>query len=149
MRAGGIDKNLQGDIMKVLKVDHIGIAVKSVDAAKQLYSGLLGLAHTGSETVAEQKVTTAFFPAGDSEVELLESTTPDGPIAKHLEKKGEGIQHIAFRVENIEEALAELKAKGVQLIDERPRIGAGGAKIAFLHPKSTFGVLIELCERNE
>ncbi|HUN56300.1 MAG TPA: methylmalonyl-CoA epimerase [Smithella sp.] len=135
--------------MKVLKVDHIGIAVKSVDAAKQLYSGLLGLAHTGSETVAEQKVTTAFFPAGDSEVELLESTTPDGPIAKHLEKKGEGIQHIAFRVENIEEALAELKAKGVQLIDERPRIGAGGAKIAFLHPKSTFGVLIELCERNE
>lgn len=135
--------------MKVLKVDHIGIAVKRIDETKQLYGELLGLSHAGSETVAEQKVTTAFFPVGDTEVELLESTSPDGPIAKYLEKKGEGIQHIAFRVENIEESLAELKAKGVQLIDEKPRSGAGGAKIAFLHPKSTFGVLIELCEREE
>ncbi|MGP8154601.1 MAG: methylmalonyl-CoA epimerase [Smithella sp.] len=135
--------------MKVLKVDHIGIAVKSIDSARQLYSDLLGLSHAGNETVAQQKVTTAFFPVGDTEVELLESTSPDGPIAKYLEKKGEGIQHIAFRVENIEESLAELKAKGVQLIDEKPRLGAGGAKIAFLHPKSTFGVLIELCEREE
>lgn len=135
--------------MKVFKVDHIGIAVKSIDAAKQLYSDVLGFAHAGSETVTEQKVTTAFFPVGDTEVELLESTSPDGPIAKYLEKKGEGIQHIAFRVENLEEALAELKAKGIQLIDEKPRRGAGGAKIAFLHPKSTFGVLIELCEREE
>jgi methylmalonyl-CoA/ethylmalonyl-CoA epimerase len=83
----------------------------------------------------------------DSEVELLESTAPDGPIAKYLEKRGEGIQHIAFRVENIEEALAELKEKGIRLIDEKPRLGAGGAKIAFLHPKSTHGVLIELSER--
>jgi methylmalonyl-CoA/ethylmalonyl-CoA epimerase len=135
--------------MKVLKIDHIGIAVKSIDEAKNLYSGLLGLNHEGSETVAEQKVTTAFFPVGDTEVELLESTSPDGPIAKYIEKKGEGIQHIAFRVENIEEALAELKTKGIQLIDEKPRRGAGGAKIAFLHPKSTFGVLIELCEKGE
>ena len=135
--------------MKVLKVDHIGVAVKSISEAKNLYSGLLGLSHAGSETVAEQNVTTAFFPVGDTEVELLESTSPDGPIAKYIEKKGEGIQHIAFRVENIEEVLAELKAKGVQLIDEKPRRGAGGAKIAFLHPKSTFGVLIELCEREE
>ncbi|OGP68493.1 MAG: methylmalonyl-CoA epimerase [Deltaproteobacteria bacterium RBG_16_44_11] len=135
--------------MKVLKIDHIGIAVKSIDEAKNLYSGLLGLSQNGSETVAEQKVTTAFFPVGDTEVELLESTSPDGPIAKYIEKKGEGIQHIAFRVENIEEALAELKAKGVQLINEKPRRGAGGAKIAFLHPKSTFGVLIELCEKEE
>ena len=133
--------------MKVLKIDHIGIAVKSIDATGQLYNGLLGLQHAGNETVAEQKVTTAFFPVGDTEVELLESTATDGPIAKYLEKKGEGVQHIAFRVENIEEALAELKSKGVQLIDEKPRRGAGGAKIAFLHPKSTFGVLIELCER--
>lgn len=133
--------------MKILKVDHIGIAVKSIDATKQLYGDLLGLNHAGSETVVEQKVTTAFFPIGDTEVELLESTSPDGPIAKYLEKKGEGIQHIALRVEKIEESLAELKAKGVQLIDEKPRLGAGGAKIAFLHPKSTFGVLIELCER--
>ncbi|MBI5063691.1 MAG: VOC family protein, partial [Desulfatitalea sp.] len=82
------------------------------------------------------------------EVELLESTAPDGPVAKHIEKRGEGIQHIAFRVENIEEALAELKAKGVRLIDEKPRIGAGGAKIAFLHPKETGGVLVELCQRD-
>lgn len=135
--------------MKVLKVDHIGVAVKSISEAKNLYSGLLGLSHAGSETVAEQKVTTAFFPVGDTEVELLESTSEDGPIAKYLEKKGEGVQHIAFRVENIEEALAELKAKGVQLIDEKPRRGAGGTKIAFLHPKSTFGVLIELCEKGK
>ena len=133
--------------MKVLKVDHIGVAIKSIDTAKQLYSELLGLTHAGSETVVEQKVTTAFFQVGDTEVELLESTSPDGPIAKYLEKKGEGIHHIAFRVENLEEALAELKAKSVQLIDEKPRRGTGGAKIAFLHPQSTFGMLIELCEK--
>lgn len=134
--------------MKVLKVDHIGIAVQSIEATKKLYQEILGLEHAGSETVAEQKVTTAFFPVGDTEVELLESTAPDGPIAGFLEKRGEGVQHIAFRVTNIEEALAELKAKGVRLIDEKPRKGAGGAKIAFLHPKSTFGVLVELCERD-
>ena len=135
--------------MKVLKVDHIGIAVTGIDEAKKLYSDILGLPHAGSETVAEQKVTTAFFPVGDTEVELLESTAPDGPIAKFIEaNKGRGgVQHIAFRVENIEEALAELKAKGVALIDEKPRRGAGGAKIAFLHPKSTFGVLVEISER--
>jgi methylmalonyl-CoA/ethylmalonyl-CoA epimerase len=133
--------------MKVLKVDHIGIAVQSIAETKKLYQDLLGLEHAGNETVAEQKVTTAFFPVGDTEVELLESTAADGPIAKYLEKRGEGVQHIAFRVENIEEALTELKAKGIRLIDEQPRKGAGGAKIAFLHPKSTYGVLIELCER--
>jgi methylmalonyl-CoA/ethylmalonyl-CoA epimerase len=133
--------------MKVLKVDHIGIAVQSIAETKKLYQDLLGLEHAGNETVAEQKVTTAFFPVGDTEVELLESTAADGPIAKYLEKRGEGVQHIAFRVENIEEALIELKAKGIRLIDEQPRKGAGGAKIAFLHPKSTYGVLIELCER--
>jgi methylmalonyl-CoA/ethylmalonyl-CoA epimerase len=133
--------------MKVLKVDHIGIAVQSIAETKKLYQDLLGLEHAGNETVEEQKVTTAFFPVGDTEVELLESTAADGPIAKYLEKRGEGVQHIAFRVENIEEALIELKAKGIRLIDEQPRKGAGGAKIAFLHPKSTYGVLIELCER--
>lgn len=133
--------------MKVLKIDHLGIAVHSIEEAKKLFQDTLGLKFEGSETVAEQKVTTAFFPVGDSEVELLESTAPDGPIAKYLEKRGEGIQHIAFRVENIEEALAELKEKGIRLIDEKPRLGAGGAKIAFLHPKSTHGVLIELSER--
>jgi methylmalonyl-CoA/ethylmalonyl-CoA epimerase len=134
--------------MKVLRVDHIGIAVKSIEETKKLYSDLLGLEHAGNETVAEQKVTTAFFPVGDTEVELLESTAPDGPVAKYIENRGEGVQHIAFRVENIEEALAELKAKGIRLIDEKPRRGAGGAKIAFLHPKSTYGVLVELCQRD-
>jgi methylmalonyl-CoA/ethylmalonyl-CoA epimerase len=135
--------------MKVLKIDHLGIAVHSIEEAKKFFQDTLGLKFEGSETVTEQKVTTAFFPVGDSEVELLESTAPDGPIAKYLEKRGEGIQHIAFRVENIEEALAELKEKGIRLIDEKPRLGAGGAKIAFLHPKSTHGVLIELSERED
>lgn len=135
--------------MKILKIDHIGVAVKSIEQTGKFYSETLGMEHKGSETVAEQKVTTAFFPVGESEVELLESTAPDGPIAKYIEKKDEGIQHIAFRVADIEEALAELKAKGVRLIDEKPRRGAGGAKIAFLHPKATFGVLVELCERDE
>jgi methylmalonyl-CoA/ethylmalonyl-CoA epimerase len=135
--------------MKVLKIDHLGIAVNSIEEAKKLFHDILGLEFEGTETVQEQKVTTAFFPVGDSEVELLESTAPDGPIAKYLEKRGEGIQHIAFRVDNLEEALAELKDRGIRLIDEKPRKGAGGAKIAFLHPKSTHGVLIELSERED
>jgi methylmalonyl-CoA/ethylmalonyl-CoA epimerase len=134
--------------MKILKVDHLGIAVKSIEAGKNFWMNALGLKFEGVETVAEQKVTTAFFPVGESEVELLESTAPDGPVANYLEKKGEGIQHIAFRVENIEAALNELKEKGIRLIDEKPRIGAGGARIAFLHPKSTNGVLVELCQRD-
>ncbi|RJP75942.1 MAG: methylmalonyl-CoA epimerase [Desulfobacteraceae bacterium] len=133
--------------MKILKIDHLGIAVNSIEDGKSFWTDVLGLNFQGSETVTEQKVTTAFFPVGESEVELLESTAPDGPIARYIEKKGQGIQHIAFRVDNIENALAELKEKGIQLIDEKPRIGAGGAKIAFLHPKATSGVLVELCER--
>jgi methylmalonyl-CoA/ethylmalonyl-CoA epimerase len=134
--------------MKILKIDHLGVAVNSIDQGRAFWSDILGLQYEGSETVAEQNVTTAFFPVGESEVELLESTTPDGPVAKFIEKKGEGIQHIAFRVENIDAALDELKQKGVKLIDEQPRIGAGGAKIAFLHPKSTGGILVELCQRD-
>jgi methylmalonyl-CoA/ethylmalonyl-CoA epimerase len=134
--------------MKILKIDHLGIAVNSIDDGKDFWSGVLGLNFEGAETVAEQKVTTAFFPVGESEVELLESTAPDGPVAKYIEKRGQGIQHVAFRVENIDEALAELKEKGIKLIDQEPRIGAGGAKIAFLHPKATAGVLVELCQRD-
>lgn len=133
--------------MKILKIDHLGIAVNNIEQAKSLWHDVLGLPYEGSETVAEQKVTTAFFPVGESEVELLESTAPDGPIAKYIEKRGQGIQHIAFRVDDIEAALVELKTKGIRLIDETPRIGAGGAKIAFLHPKDTQGVLVELCQR--
>lgn len=134
--------------MKILKIDHIGVAVRSIEGAGEFFGKILGLENKGSETVAEQKVTTAFFPVGESEVELLESTAPDGPVARYIENKGEGIQHIAFRVADIEEALVELKARGVRLIDEKPRRGAGGARIAFLHPKATFGVLVELCERD-
>ncbi len=133
--------------MKILKIDHLGIAVNSTEDGKNFWSGILGLEFEGDETVETQKVKTAFFPVGESEIELLESTAPDGPIARFIEKKGEGIQHVAFRVDNIEAALAELKEKGVKLIDETPRMGAGGAKIAFLHPKATAGVLVELCER--
>ncbi len=133
--------------MKILKIDHLGIAVSSIEKGKNFWTDILGLTYEGSETVAEQKVTTAFFPVGESEVELLESTDEDGPIAKYIAKRGEGIQHVALRVEDIEAALEELKQKGVQLIDQKPRIGAGGAKIAFLHPKATNGVLVELCQR--
>ena len=133
--------------MKILKIDHLGVAVKSIDQGKAFWTDVLGLSFQGTETVETQKVTTGFFPVGESEVELLASTAPDGPIARYIEKKGEGIQHIAFRVENIDAALEELKEKGIQLIDETPRMGAGGARIAFLHPKSTGGVLVELCEK--
>jgi len=135
--------------MKILKIDHLGIAVGSINERKNFWTDVLGLSMTGTETVAEQKVTTAFLPVGDSEVELLESTSPDGPIGKFIEKRGEGIQHIAFRVDNIEEAIAELKAKGIPMIDEQPRKGAGGAMIAFLHPRATGGILVELSQRDE
>ncbi len=131
----------------VKKVDHIGVAVSNLEEAISFYTGILDLELEGIEVVADQKVRVAFLPVGDTEIELLESTEPGGPIAKFIEKKGQGIQHIAFRVENIEEALEDMRKKGIRLIDEKPRYGAGGAKIAFLHPKSTHGVLVELCER--
>ncbi len=134
--------------MKILKIDHIGLAVHSIAERKSIWTDLLGLSLTSSETVQEQKVTTAFFPVGESEIELLESSAPDSPIARYLEKRGEAIHHIAFRVENLEAALEELKTKGVRLIDEKPRNGAGGSRIAFLHPQATGGILVELCERN-
>jgi len=133
--------------MNTTRVDHVGIAVKNLDEMVKFYEDTLGLKSKGYETVEEQKVTVAFLPCGDSELELLESTTDDGPIAKFIEKNGEGIQHVALRVDDIDAALAELKEKGVRLIDQTPRYGAGGARIAFLHPKATHGVLLELCER--
>jgi methylmalonyl-CoA/ethylmalonyl-CoA epimerase len=132
----------------VTKIDHIGIAVKNLDETLKFYEDVMGIKCTSKEEVEEQKVRVAFLPVGDSEVELLESTTEDGPIARFIEKKGEGIQHIAFKVDNIEEAIKDLQEKGVRLIDEKPRYGAGGARIAFLHPKSTSGVLIEISERD-
>ena len=138
---------MEADV-KILKIDHLGVAVKSIDEGKNFWTDILGLKFEGIETVEAQKVTTAFLPVGESEVELLESTSSDGPVAKYIDKKGEGVQHVAFRVENIEDALQELKDKGIRLIDETPRMGAGGAKIAFLHPKATSGVLVELCQRD-
>ncbi len=131
----------------VSKLDHIGIAVDNLEESVKFYEETLGLKLQGIETVEDQKVKVAFLPVGDTEIELLEATSPDSPIAKFIEKKGQGVQHLAFRVENIEKALEEAKEKGIKLIDEKPRYGAGGAKIAFLHPKSTNGVLVELCER--
>lgn len=130
------------------KIDHIGIAVKDIKKSLELYEGILGIKCIGQEIVEEQNVKTAFLPIGDTEIELLESTSEDGPIAKFIDKRGEGIQHLAFKVDNIEETLEELKNKGIRLIDQKPRIGAGGAKIAFLHPKSTNGVLIEISQRD-
>jgi methylmalonyl-CoA/ethylmalonyl-CoA epimerase len=134
--------------MKVKHIDHIGIAVNSIEQAGKLYTDIMGLKIENVENVPDQKVNVAFIPITDSEVELLESTDPDGPVAKYINSRGEGVQHIAFRVENIEEALEELKEKGIRLIDQVPRKGAGGAKIAFIHPKETHGVLVELCERD-
>lgn len=132
--------------MKITRVDHIGIAVKSIAESLKVYEAM-GLKSVGIEEVAEQRVRVAFLPIGEAEIELLESTAPDGPVAKYIEKNGEGIQHLALRVDNLEAALAEMKEKGVRLIDEKPRYGAGGAKIAFVHPRSTGGVLLELSER--
>ena len=134
--------------MKCTRVDHVGIAVKDLAASLRFYEDILGLKQSReTEVVDEQKVTVAFLPCGDCELELLESTSPDGPIARFIEKNGQGIQHVALRVDDIDAALEELKAKDVRLIDQPPRYGAGGARIAFLHPKTTGGVLLELCER--
>lgn len=131
----------------VTKVDHIGVAVENLEESVKFYEEILGLKLQGVETVEEQKVKVAFLPIGDTEIELLEATTPDSPIAKFIEKKGQGVQHVAFRVDDIEKALEGMKKLGIKLIDEKPRYGAGGARIAFLHPKSTNGLLVELCER--
>ncbi len=132
--------------MKPTHIEHIGIAVKSLDQAIPYWENVLGLQCYSIEEVKDQKVKTAFFMVGQTKIELLESTDPEGPIGKFIEKKGEGIHHMAFAVEGIENALADAENKGVQLIDKTPRKGAEGLTIAFLHPKSTFGVLTELCE---
>lgn len=132
--------------MKVTHIEHIGIAVKSLDEAIPFWEKQLGLKCYAVEEVKEQKVRTAFFKIGQSKIELLESTEPDGPIGKFIEKKGEGIQHLAFAVDGLQDNLTELAGNGVQLIDKAPRKGAEGLDIAFLHPKSTGGVLLELCE---
>ena len=130
------------------KVDHIGIAVKNIEESINYYIHTLGLKLIGIEEVESQNVRVAFIDAGNIKLELLEPIGDDGPIAKFLEKRGEGVHHIAFGVENIRMRLAELKEKGVQLLQDEPKPGAGGAEVAFLHPKSSYGVLYELCEKS-
>ena len=130
-------------------VAHIGIAVKNLDDALKLYHEALGLPLHGTEHVEKDRVKVAFLPVGDTEIELLEATDPESPIARFIEKRGEGIHHIAVEVEDIDIALENMKANDFKLIDETPRTGAGGTRVAFIHPKSTSGVLIELCEKNK
>jgi len=128
-------------------VDHVGVAVKNLDEAVGVYRDFLGFRLEGVHVIREQKVRVAFFSTGgETRIELLEPTESESPLASFIEKRGEGVHHIALRVKDIEAALGELKKKGLTLIDEKPRIGASGAKIAFIHPKSTRGVLLELCE---
>lgn len=133
----------------IKRIDHLGIAVKSLTEAIPFYEKVLGLKCEHIEEVASQKVRTAFFACGEVHIELLEPTAEDSPIAKFIEKNGEGIQHVAFAVDDIKAELAHAKAEGVRLIDEAPRPGAGNKQIAFLHPKSTRGVLAEFCMPNE
>jgi methylmalonyl-CoA/ethylmalonyl-CoA epimerase len=132
--------------MKPSHIEHIGIAVKSLSDAIPYYEQLLGTPCYAVEEVKDQHVKTAFFKIGQTKIELLESTDPEGPVGKFIEKRGEGIHHIAFAVNNLEAALDKARAAGIRLIDEQPRKGAEGLHIAFLHPKSSFGVLTELCE---
>ena len=129
------------------KIDHIGIAVKDLDVAEKTYTQLLGVAPYKRETVTSQQVITSFFKVGESKIELLFPTAPESPIAKFLQTKGEGMHHTAFLVKNIEASLAQLKAQGFTLIHETPILGADQKRIAFVHPKDTAGVLIELCEQ--
>src|SRR5659263_120237 len=135
--------------MNLKNIDHIGIAVSNLQESLSFWETSLGIELHGIEEVAEQKVKTAFLPIDDTEIELLEPTSPDSSVAKFIEKHGEGLHHIAIRVDDIDAALTELKDKGIKLIDETPRDGAGGARIAFVHPRSTHGVLLELCERKQ
>ncbi|MEH7299898.1 methylmalonyl-CoA epimerase [Neobacillus drentensis] len=131
----------------IKKVDHIGIAVKSLENTLPFYTDVLELTLLGIEEVESQKVKVAFLQAGGTKLELLEPTSEESPIAKFIEKRGEGIHHVALGVESIEERIIEMKEKGIQMIDQQPRLGAGGAQIAFMHPKSSAGVLYELCEK--
>ena len=131
------------------KISHIGIAVASIEEAAPFYRDTLGMEFEGTEVVAEQKVKVAFFAVGESRIELLEPTADDSPVAKFLERNGPGIHHVAYEVSNLEQRLAALKAEGVRLIDEAPRVGAHNTRIAFMHPKASGGVLTELCEHGD
>jgi methylmalonyl-CoA/ethylmalonyl-CoA epimerase len=131
------------------KIQHLGIAVKDLDGAVAFFRDVLGLSHEGYETVEEQKVKTAIFRVGETSVELLSSTAPDGPVGKFIEKRGEGIHHVCFKVADIDGAISRTKRMGVKMIDETPKRGVHGTRVAFLHPKDTFGVLIEYAQEGE
>src|ERR1035437_3687172 len=135
--------------METTHIEHIGIAVRNLEESIKFYEDTFGLKCYAIEEVKDQKVRTAFFKVGQTKIELLESIEPEGPIGKFIEKRGEGVHHIAFAVNNIELALTEIEKKGIRVIDKQPRNGVEELEIAFLHPKSTFGVLIELCEKKE
>jgi methylmalonyl-CoA epimerase len=130
-----------------MKISHLGIATKGIDEALKFWQDALGLKNVHAETVEDQKVRVAMLPIGETNIELLEPTADDSPIAKFLEKRGGGIHHIAVEVENIEQSLAKLKAEGMRLIDEKPRVGAEGCLVAFVHPSSAGGVLMELVQK--
>ncbi len=132
-----------------MKLAHIGVAVKDLETSSKLFSRLLGLAREGTEEVADQQVRLAFFHLGDVGIELTEATSPASPIARFIERHGDGVHHVSFEVEDIRRELARLRKQGFQLVDEQPRHGAGGSLIAFLHPRSTNGILIELTQRGE
>ena len=131
---------------KVLCIEHVALAVKDVDAPSNLFGSLLGIEHTSSEEITDQKVNTHIFDTTEGKIELLDALSDDSPISKFLENRGEGIHHIAFKVDKLQPALDYLKSNGIQLIDTSPRVGAEGLLIAFLHPKSTHGILVELCQ---
>ena len=130
-----------------MKIDHIGIATRGIDEAAEIWRDVLGLNIVESEEVVDQRVRVAMLPIGESKIELLEATSADSPISKFLDKRGPGIHHIAVCVDDVRDALANLKSKGVRLIDEQPRMGAGGCLVAFVHPSSTGGVLLELVQK--
>lgn len=134
--------------MVIKKIDHIGIVVHDIEAALKVYRDALGLELTRAELVPEQAAKVAFLPAGESKIELVEPTTDDGGIARYLAKRGEGVHHLCLEVDDIEAALAQMAAQGMELIDENPRTGSNGQRYAFVHPKSAHGVLIELYERS-
>ena len=133
--------------MNISKIEHIGIAVEKLETAIQYYENLLGSKCYAIEEVIDQKVRTAFFKVGETKIELLESTDPEGPIGKFIEKKGPGVHHIAFAVDDVNKALSDAEESGIQLVDKKGRKGSEGLNIGFLHPKSTFGVLTELCSK--
>lgn len=134
--------------MKILGIEHIGIAVKDLDTSAPFWKHVLNIPHSGTEAVADQGVTTDIYDTGQGKVELLEATGPDSPIAKFTDKRGPGVHHLCFKVDNITQAIKELKESGIQVLSDQPSVGAEGYKVVFIHPKSTGGVLVELAEKN-